>query len=267
MAALEELVARGRVMTKAYTTQGKAEGNRLMEGFDQSSDKLTQAVQKLREREVGAARTSMDGIATAAGRNLWSNLLGGLLGFCLCAVIFSVLVRTLGNQLGSDPIGAMALTQAIAGGDLQVEIRTSLGDQTSLLASLRTMQSRLKSMINRIHFDAMRVAQHGASFAEANQQVAAHSRELAGNAQEQRVSAELMASAVTELSASVQAVAGNAQASHQQALKAAAKAEAGDQNAAASLQLSATVATTASTSDQLIRTAEGLVALVERFRT
>jgi len=38
-------------------------------------------------------------------------------------------------------------------------------------------------------------------------------------------------------------------------------------NAEASLQLSATVATTAGTASQLTRTAEGLVALVERFRT
>ena len=241
-AEVDDLVARGMAMATAYGTQGKAEGNRLMEGFDQRSDQLATAVLQLREQEVGAAGKAMGEIAAAARRNLWFNLAGGGLGFALFAVVFWVLVATLTHQLGSDPIHAMAIAQAISGGNLQVDIPTALGDRSSLLAALRIMQARLKGMINRIHFDALRVAGSGSEFAAANDQVAVHSRDLARNAEEQRVSAERMASAVTELSASIQEVSGNAKASHQRALQAAAMAEGGDRAGAAAQQAMAQVA-------------------------
>ncbi|MDR3670171.1 MAG: methyl-accepting chemotaxis protein [Holophaga sp.] len=234
--AVHDLLAQGRVMADAYTNQGKAAGNRVMEDFDKSSDHLAETVRVLREQQVGAATRSLGSIAGTSRMNLWTSLIGGLFGFALCGMVFSILVRTLGNQLGSDPIHAMAIAKAIADGDLQVEIATAMGDQSSLLAALRTMQSRLRGMINRIRFDAMRVTGQGTRFAADQEQVAAHSRELASNAEAQRTSAERMASAVSELSTSIREVSANAAASHQHGLTAAATAEGGDQAGAAAIQ-------------------------------
>ena len=243
-ASINHLAEVGKAMSVAYNTQGKEAGNKIMEDFDKSSDDLTAAVTKLREQEVAAAKASMSGITSASRLNLWANTLGGLLGLGLCVLVFSVLVRTLANQLGSDPNEAMAIARAIAGGNLHVEIDTPMGDQSSLLAALRHMQSRLRGMINRIHFDALRVTDEGAAFSAGNEEVAAHSRELARNAEEQRISVERMASAVTELSTSIHEVSGNAKASHQEALKAVAKAEQGDHAGAAAIEAMDRVAET-----------------------
>jgi methyl-accepting chemotaxis protein len=233
-ASINHLAEVGKAMSAAYNIQGKEAGNKVMEAFDKSSHDLTQAVTHLREREVGAAKASMDGITSASRANLWVNTFGGLLGLGLGALVFGLLVAVLFNQLGSDPAEAMAIAKAIAAGNLQVEIDTPMGDQSSLLATLRSMQSRLKGMINRIHFDSLRVTREGAAFSSNHEQVAAHSRDLARNAEEQRTSVEHMASAA---------------------------------NASANIQLSATVEATASASGQLIRTSEGLVHLLEHFRT
>ena len=150
--------------------------------------------------------------------------------------MFTLLVRTLVNQLGSDPIEAMAFAKSVAAGDLQVEAKAPFGDWSSLLAALRLMQSRLKGMINRIHFDAMRVSVEGASFATANGEVSAASVELAHNAEDQRIAAERMASAMTQLSATIQEVAANARASREGAQQAADTAQAGDRSGAAAIR-------------------------------
>jgi len=241
---LDALVATGRTMYEAYRGKGQAEGNRVMETFDASSARLSKAVLALREREVGDVRAKLGAITLASRVNLWTIALGGLVAFLVCVFLFLRLVKTLSNQLGSDPLVAMGIARAIAGGDLHAEIRTHLGDRTSLLAALRIMQSRLKGMINRIHFDAMRVTEHGATFAAANASVSALSHELARNAEDQRASAERMATAVAELSGSIQDVSAHARDSHLRAVKAVETAQQGDRSGEAAIQAMGRVAET-----------------------
>ena len=195
----DQLLQVGKTMTGAYQTQGKAAGDKLMERFDQASDHLADTVRTIRTREVETIQQRLSSIVQGSRTYLWGNGLGGLLGFLLCAALFTLLVLTLGNQLGGDPIQAMALAlaHAIAEGDLHVEIRTPLGDRSSLLAALRTMQSRTS--------------------AEVAPQVAMGAAEAAASA-------------------------------------------------VASVQLTATVRTTTAISDQLVRTAEELVHLLQGFK-
>ena len=193
-----------------------------------------------------APGTAWPGITGTARTALWATTAGGLLGVTLCAVLFALLVRILINQLGSDPNEAMAVARAIADGNLQVPIRVRPGDRTSLLAALRTMQSRLKGMIDRIHFDARRVARGGAGFAATNEGVADQVTEVARHAEAQRVATERMAAAVRELSSSIQDVSVHARNSHQWAEEAAATARDGDRSGAAAIQAMGRVAETTS---------------------
>jgi PAS domain S-box-containing protein len=243
-AEADQLLQVGKTMTTAYQTQGKAAGDKIMEGFDQASDHLADTVRTIRTREVETIQQRLGAIVQGSRTYLWGNGVGGLLGFLLCAALFTLLVLTLGNQLGGDPIQAMALAHAIAEGDLHVEIRTPLGDRSSLLAALRTMQSRLKGMINRIRFDAMRVTEGGASFAASNAEMAAHSQALASNAQARSTAADHMAGAVAGLSTSIQGVSDHAQTSHREAVKAAERAREGEQAGEAAIQAMAQVAST-----------------------
>jgi len=119
-AEADRLFQVGKAMAVAYQAQGKTVGDKLMEGFDQASDHLADTVRTIRTREVETVQQRLSGIVQGSRTYLWGNGLGGLLGFLLCAALFTLLVLTLGNQLGGDPIQAVALAHAIAEGDLHV---------------------------------------------------------------------------------------------------------------------------------------------------
>jgi len=145
---------------------------------------------------------------------LWT---GGVLGLLLSLALTYSTLHALKVQLGGNPALAIEVAQRIADGDLRAEADVHLGDSSSLLAVLLTMESRIKGMINRIRYDAMRVNTDARSFAASTQQVAITSHELAKNADLQRGSVERVASAITELSASIQEVTNNVKASQRQA--------------------------------------------------
>jgi methyl-accepting chemotaxis protein len=222
-------------MTAAYRTGGQKEGDRVMETFDKASDHLGDRVREIRERAVGEARTRLRDIAGTIQANFWIEQVLGLVALALCGLVFTLLVRALVNQLGGDPIEAMGFARAIATGDLQAEAQHPMGDRSSLLAALELMQSRLKSMINRIHFDALRVSGEGSQFADANGRVAQAAQELTRNAEIQRTAAGSMATEMTQLSGTIQEVAGYARTGLGRARLAADMAEAGDRAGAQAL--------------------------------
>lgn len=132
-----------------------------------------------------------------------------ILGFLLMQGLAWLSIRALRIQLGGTPQEAITAVHHIAAGNIQQEIHTALGDTTSLMGSLRHMQSRLKGMINRIRFDAGQVDQDAGSFSKATHEISITSQELARNADAQQASVERMASAINELSASIKEVSQN----------------------------------------------------------
>ncbi|BDU74314.1 methyl-accepting chemotaxis protein [Mesoterricola silvestris] len=186
-------------------------------------------------QDSGAAPRGLAEIGALADGGIGLLGAGGLAALLGGAAIAWLLIRAQRLQLGGDPDTAIGIVQQIAQGDLRVEIDTPPGDVTSLLARLRTMQSNLKGMVNRIRFDGTRVTETAESFSAATHQIAATSRELARNSEEERIAVERMASAMTELSASIQEVASNVKASQRQAQEAVTATEAGDRSGEAAM--------------------------------
>ena len=161
--------------------------------------------------------------------------LGALLGLGGGVFLAAMLIRTMNLQMGGDPGRTIELLRQVADGDMRVEVDTRPGDHSSVLAMVRLMQSRLKGMINRIRFDAMRVSENASVFADSTHEISLTSHELARNAEEQRLSVERMASAITELSASIQEVATHVQDSKGESSKAVAATEEGDRSGKAAM--------------------------------
>ncbi len=181
-------------------------------------------------------------VGTSLGSaELWRLMVAGGAGIVLSVVIAVLAGKAAQAQIGGDPEYAIRVARAISDGDLRVEIDTRPGDTTSVLATLRAMQSNLKGMINRIRFDAMRVTDNAATFASATHQISATSQELAKNAEEQRGSVERMASAMTELTASIEEVSGNVRSSQRQAEAAVEATQLGDRSGEAAIQAMAQV--------------------------
>jgi aerotaxis receptor len=160
---------------------------------------------------------------------------GGLLGLAGGVALAAMLIRVLNVQMGGDPVHSIQLMRRVAEGDMRVEVDVRPGDQDSVLAAVRSMQSRLKGTINRIRFDAERVAENAREFAGSTHEISTTSQELARNAEDQRVSVERMASAITELSASIHEVSSHVRASQEQAGRAVAATEAGDHSGQAAM--------------------------------
>ena len=161
--------------------------------------------------------------------------LGALLGLAGGVGFAFMTIRTLNVQMGADPARTIAFMKQVADGDMRVEVDTRPGDTYSVLAMVRTMQSRLKGMINRIRFDAQRVAEDAFQFSNATREISSTSQELARNAEDQRTSVERMASAITELSASIREVSTHVQDSQQQANQAVTATAEGDRSGQAAM--------------------------------
>ena len=171
------------------------------------------------------------GAGQARGMLAW----GAGLGTGTAALFFALSLRSLSAQLGGDPSYAMAVTRQVANGDTRAEIVTPIGDESSVLGLLRLIQQRHKGVINRVRFEAEQVAAQAIQFVQANEEMNTTSHELARNAESQRTSVERMASAMTELAASIQEVSGHVKASQRQSEKAVEATQAGDEAGTAAM--------------------------------
>jgi aerotaxis receptor len=160
---------------------------------------------------------------------------GAGLGIAVAALFTWRVGRSLRQQLGGDPNYVMAITRKVADGDTRAEIITQFGDETSVLGLLNLIQQRHKGVINRVRFEAEQVAGHATLFVQANEEMSTTSHELAVNAEQQRTSVERMASAMTELAASIQEVSGHVRASQAQGEKAVEATQSGDKAGAAAM--------------------------------
>ncbi|MFV0662935.1 methyl-accepting chemotaxis protein [Denitromonas sp.] len=160
---------------------------------------------------LDALLAAVDGLIDLQGRILeqsgeaakasYASARNQLLAFLGVAVLLSLalarwIVVAVTRPLGGEPDEAKAAVEAIAGGDLSVEIAVRTGDNTSLLAALRTMQGNLRKMIGALTENANGVA-------SAAEQLAAASTQIAGASAHQSDAASSMASAVEQMTVSI----------------------------------------------------------------
>ena len=167
-------------------------------------------------------------LGRAVGGWGWILGLAALVGLPIAMGLGFLLVHTLEAQFGGEPVEAMALLQRMAEGDLSTNITTREGDVTSLLAHTRALQQRVKSMVNRLRFEATEVASGAEALSASTTQMSGATEEIAQSTEGQRAASESLASAITELSASVTQVASNARLGQKQAEEAVHAAVQGD---------------------------------------
>lgn len=93
------------------------------------------------------ADTGADSLAAfVTARQLQAGLLGGALVVALLLSIW--IARAVLRPLGGEPDDVKAVVDRIAGGDLHAAIGVRRGDETSLLAAMRRMQTKLRELID-----------------------------------------------------------------------------------------------------------------------
>ena len=119
----------------------------------------------------------------------------------LCGIVFAavfgfITVRTIGRQLGAEPGEAAAVAQSVGAGDLTVRIDLRPGDDSSLMAQLKTMQTGLINIVSQVRGGS-------GAMATATSQIAAGNLDLSSRTEEQASALEETAASMEELAGTV----------------------------------------------------------------
>ena len=144
-------------------------------------------------------------------RALTMMAVGGLLALGTGLGVGFWLTRSLTTQLGGEPAAATHLAQAVARGDLSVQIDLKPGDETSVMASLKHMRDSLLRVISDVRRNADSVDLVSGQIAQGNE-------DLSSRTQEQAAALEETAASMEEMTATVKQTADNAKQANQLAI-------------------------------------------------
>lgn len=133
-----------------------------------------------------------------------------------------LVTRIITRQLGGEPNDAADIVRRVADGDLTVQVNLRKGDETSLLAAMQQMVSRLTEIIGEVRASA-------GSLASASEQVTASATMLSQNSTEQAASVEETSASMEQIAATVAQNAENASVTDGIASKSATEAREGGQ--------------------------------------
>ncbi|MYN44755.1 chemotaxis protein [Pseudoduganella sp. FT93W] len=176
---------------------------KLEEGdFQPVMEKMQQAQRILQtdltQASADAQRQFQDGIERSGSgvrQVLWTMVLTVVMVALGLITSSWFVVRAIWRQLGGEPEYARAIAQAVARGDLSMEIRTKCGD--SVLAALGEMQQRLATLVAEIKGTANAIA-------SASSEIARGSVDLAGRTQVQAEDLEVTSRSMLALNAAVE---------------------------------------------------------------
>lgn len=136
-----------------------------------------------------------------------------VLGLLLACFLGSTTIRLLGRELGGEPAQAAEVAKQVGAGDLAVQISLKPGDNSSLMAHLKAMQSSLAQVVTTVR-------QGAESVATASAQIASGNHDLSSRTEQQASALEETAASMEQLSATVKQNAENAHQANQFALSA-----------------------------------------------
>jgi methyl-accepting chemotaxis protein len=147
-------------------------------------------------------RVSGEAIALAGSLKSINIALSLLVVFVAVATAVTV-VRVISRVLGGEVHYANDIAHQIADGNLGVDVRTAPGDNTSLLASMKTMRDRLRTVVTSIGNSAAQVGVAARDLAQASRSVA----EASG---QQSEATSATAAAVEEMTVGISQIADSA---------------------------------------------------------
>jgi methyl-accepting chemotaxis protein len=139
-------------------------------------------------------------------------ILLGIIGLGLTVGIM-LIVRSIERSIGGAPEQAAEIARSIAGGNLQVEVATRPGDQSSLLYAMKTMRDNLAGIVSRVRTSTDTIA-------TASNEIAAGNLDLSSRTEQQASSLEETAASMEELTSTVRQTADNARHANELAVSA-----------------------------------------------
>ncbi len=152
--------------------------------------------------------------ATARERMAALAILGASLGGLLLAALYGFWVtRRITRALGAEPQALREVTDAVARGDLSVDIVARHGAEDSVMAGLKRMTSQLSQSVSGVRSNADQVA-------NASTQIAQGNSNLSGRTEQQAAALQETAASMEQLGTTVRQNADNARQANQLAMSA-----------------------------------------------
>jgi methyl-accepting chemotaxis protein len=194
-------VANGLKALRADATAGKVTVDVLLTEFKAGKDKAAMdafrvGVAEFSKVEADLLVTRSADMASAASLTTRTLIGGGLALFVMTGLIGMALTRNVLRQLGGEPAVALQSVNAVAKGDLTVNIALQPGDSTSLMAALMGMRDSLSGVVGDVRRSSEAVASASAQIAQGN-------NDLSSRTEQQASALEQTAASMEELSSTV----------------------------------------------------------------
>ncbi|MFE8647130.1 methyl-accepting chemotaxis protein [Sphingomonas sp. NCPPB 2930] len=122
--------------------------------------------------------------------------------FCLAGVLLSGLGwwvrRSVWAATGGEPAAAAAVANAVAQGDLSVQVTVAPGDRSSVMAALEQMRANLADTVQRVRASSDSIATGSTQIAQGNHDLSGRTETQASALQQTAASMEEMASTVVQ---------------------------------------------------------------------
>lgn len=120
----------------------------------------------------------------------------GIVAILLGVAATIVITRSLVRQLGGEPNQAVAAANAIAAGDLTVDIQLRHGDNDSLMYAIKSMRSNLADIVTQVRSGTDTIATASSQIASGNMDLSARTERQAGALEETASSMEELTSTI-----------------------------------------------------------------------
>jgi methyl-accepting chemotaxis protein len=195
----------GKTMAQTYLDKGLEAGNLLMKGtaaapgFDQTSEALMAEMGKFRQSQVADANASSIGASNNAQHIVYGMLVSALSASLVAAVLGVWIIGNITRPLHQ----AVALSQAVAAGDLSQQFEVHGTNETALLLrSLKQMQEGLAKVVRNVRQGSEGLASASAEIAQGNNDLSARTENQASALEETTASMEQLSATVKQNAAS-----------------------------------------------------------------
>ena len=194
-------VATALIALREDVTAGKAPLGGVLREFSLGRDKVAMdafraAVAEFEKEEAELLEVRSAALEATMGANTTTLILGGLGLFVVTGALGLALTRSVFRQLGAEPSDAASTVNAVAQGDLTVDIAVRAGDTRSLMAALARMRESLVNVVSEVRGNSESVATASAQIAQGNQ-------DLSGRTEQQASALQQTAATMEELGTTV----------------------------------------------------------------
>jgi methyl-accepting chemotaxis protein len=196
-------VANGLLALRKAANTGQISVDALVEEFKAGKDKASMDAFRAEVANFSKAESDLlvirsADLASVASLTNITLMAGGLLLFVLSGVLGFALARSVLRQLGGEPADAVHAVNAVAQGDLTVNIPLQAGDSSSLMSALVSMRESLSRVVSDVRSNAEGVATASAEIAQGNNDLSARTEQQASALEETAASMEELSSTVKQ---------------------------------------------------------------------